>query len=212
MTSEKKIDANRANAQSSTGPKTEGGRERSSRNAFKHGLTAEKIVVGKETKENLNAFYEDLMQELKPVGALETNFAERVALDCWRQRRVYAYEVGMTQQAQRETVALLSGEIPEGAEYADLLSCQKKNGLVHLSRHETALGRRIRENMAELERLQARRVTAARLSTNEAATQLGASDKTTVGVASKEQSRPASDDTAAASAPTARMRLRPPPR
>jgi hypothetical protein len=39
LTSERKIDANRANARASTGPKTVPGRTRVARNAFRHGLT-----------------------------------------------------------------------------------------------------------------------------------------------------------------------------
>ena len=39
MTSEKQIAANRANAKRSTGPKTAAGKLRSSRNAFRHGLS-----------------------------------------------------------------------------------------------------------------------------------------------------------------------------
>jgi hypothetical protein len=39
MTSARKIGANRANGRSSTGPKTDAGRRRSARNAFRHGLS-----------------------------------------------------------------------------------------------------------------------------------------------------------------------------
>ena len=39
MASEKQIAANRANAKRSTGPKTAAGRARSSRNAYRHGLS-----------------------------------------------------------------------------------------------------------------------------------------------------------------------------
>jgi hypothetical protein len=39
MTSRRQIEANRRNADKSTGPKTEPGKQRSSRNAFRHGLS-----------------------------------------------------------------------------------------------------------------------------------------------------------------------------
>ena len=39
MTTERQIMANRANAQKSTGPKTAAGRLKSSRNAYRHGLS-----------------------------------------------------------------------------------------------------------------------------------------------------------------------------
>ena len=41
MATEKQIAANRANAKCSTGPKTAAGRLKSSRNAFRHGLSAQ---------------------------------------------------------------------------------------------------------------------------------------------------------------------------
>ena len=45
MTSVKQLKANRRNAMASTGPKTMEGKNRSRRNSFKHGLTAETIVT-----------------------------------------------------------------------------------------------------------------------------------------------------------------------
>ena len=48
MTSERKIEANRRNAQRSTGPKTEEGKDKVRLNALKHGLCAETIVLPHE--------------------------------------------------------------------------------------------------------------------------------------------------------------------
>ena len=44
MTSLQQIEANRRNAQNSIGPRTEAGKQRSSRNAARHGLTAETVI------------------------------------------------------------------------------------------------------------------------------------------------------------------------
>ena len=51
MTSERQIVANRANAQASTGPKTDAGKARSSRNALKHGATAKYLLPGESAQE-----------------------------------------------------------------------------------------------------------------------------------------------------------------
>jgi hypothetical protein len=48
MTSFRQIEANRRNALRSTGPKTDDGKQRSRRNAVRHGLTAETVIDGLE--------------------------------------------------------------------------------------------------------------------------------------------------------------------
>jgi hypothetical protein len=55
MSSQKQIAANRANATRSTGPTTDGGKSRSRMNAWKHGLTAEKVVIDGEDAQELAA-------------------------------------------------------------------------------------------------------------------------------------------------------------
>lgn len=52
MTSPRQIDTNRRNARFSTGPVTAGGKQRSRRNALRHGLTAETIIHALEDAED----------------------------------------------------------------------------------------------------------------------------------------------------------------
>ncbi len=52
MTSARQIAANRRNAAKSTGPKSAKGKERSRRNALRHGLTAETVINALEDAED----------------------------------------------------------------------------------------------------------------------------------------------------------------
>jgi hypothetical protein len=92
MTTKKQIAANRRNARKSTGPKTAEGRKRSKGNALKHGLTAAQITVFDERPEDFENFYSGLLAALIPVGALEEQLVERIAVCAWRLRRVYRIE------------------------------------------------------------------------------------------------------------------------
>jgi hypothetical protein len=56
MASQKQLEANRANAKQSTGPKTAQGKSRSSLNALKHGLSARDIVVWDEDPLEFESF------------------------------------------------------------------------------------------------------------------------------------------------------------
>jgi hypothetical protein len=56
MTSVRQIEANRRNAQLSTGPVTEEGKRRSRQNAVRHGVTAETVIDALEDAEDYRAF------------------------------------------------------------------------------------------------------------------------------------------------------------
>jgi len=86
MSSEKQIKANRKNSQKSTGPKTDQGKEKVSQNAVKHGLFAESVIKG-EKEADYEAFHDNFLAELKPVGAVELMLAERVVSLAWRLKR-----------------------------------------------------------------------------------------------------------------------------
>ncbi len=92
MTSQAKLDANRRNAQHSTGPRTPEGKAAASRNALKHGLTAQKIILFDETQEEFDAFCAELHADYAPADAAEGILVERIAVTNWRLRRVWRAE------------------------------------------------------------------------------------------------------------------------
>jgi hypothetical protein len=89
-----RAEASRKNGAKSRGPKTPEGKARSAQNALKHGMRAQKYVVLPE--EDVSEFAEleaALIEELAPVGALQTVLARRVAVAAWRLARADRIEV-----------------------------------------------------------------------------------------------------------------------
>ena len=76
--SEAKIAANRANAQKSTGPKTEAGKRRSRVNALKHGLCATVLVP--ESLELIRSRALEMFDSLAPQDEYQAWLSSRVAL------------------------------------------------------------------------------------------------------------------------------------
>jgi hypothetical protein len=89
-----RAEASRKNGAKSRGPKTVQGKARSAQNALRHGLCAQKYVVLPE--EDAGEFAEleaAMIEELAPVGALQTVLARRVAVAAWRLARADRIEV-----------------------------------------------------------------------------------------------------------------------
>jgi hypothetical protein len=95
------IEANRRNAQLSTGPKTEQGKEASRMNALKRGLTAQQVALFDERLEDFQAFHAELIGALAPQGTVELALAERGVVCAWRLRRVYRIETGFSRKAHK---------------------------------------------------------------------------------------------------------------
>jgi hypothetical protein len=97
MTTPNQIAANRRNAQLSTGPKTKPGKERSRRNAWRHGLTAATIVAGLEDSRDYKAFEAAIEASYSPRSPVEHLLTKRLASLLWRLRRASAIEAGLFQ-------------------------------------------------------------------------------------------------------------------
>jgi hypothetical protein len=80
--------ASRINGAKSRGPTTPEGKARSSQNALKHGLCAERFVVaGDEGPQAFAALESALEGELAPDGTLQRLLAGRIARAAWRLER-----------------------------------------------------------------------------------------------------------------------------
>jgi hypothetical protein len=95
MISEKQLEANRTNAQKSTGPRTEAGKKRSSLNALRHGLTGQTVVLPEEDLAAHHAFLKGIVESFSPADANETQLAQSYAEYQWRLNRIAAIETTM---------------------------------------------------------------------------------------------------------------------
>ncbi|MEO8660644.1 MAG: hypothetical protein ABI693_19395 [Bryobacteraceae bacterium] len=84
MTSEKQNEANRTNAQHSTGPKTENGKANSARNALSHGLTSKDLCVAPNQKEEFEAIQSAFHEDLDPTTAMEFALFNQIVSSHWR--------------------------------------------------------------------------------------------------------------------------------
>jgi hypothetical protein len=87
MATEAQVEANRANAQKSTGPRTPEGKAAIARNAVKHGLRARAAVLQGEDWEEYTCFREGMLEELDPDGLQARELAARIVDLTWRLRR-----------------------------------------------------------------------------------------------------------------------------
>jgi hypothetical protein len=95
MTSFRQLEANRCNALKSTGPATREGKQRSRRNAVRHGLTAETVIGTLEDAEDYKAFEAAIAANYDAESAVERELVLRLASLLWRLRRASAMETGL---------------------------------------------------------------------------------------------------------------------
>ena len=168
MTSKRQVLANRKNSLKSTGPKTGEGKATVSKNALKHGLTSECVLIPGENAEAFEAFQKALLEDLAPVGNVEALYAEWFIAHAWRLRRVGRMEAEVVASELERWRALGHVEQDEeklpGAGAADLTPArlaakvlQETNTYAKLGRYEAQIQRGLYRAYHQLERLQAAR-------------------------------------------------------
>jgi len=83
-------EANRANAQHSTGPKTDEGKKRSALNSLRHGLTGQLLVLSNEELAAYKRHCEVFVKKHRPADEYEMRLVQLLADTSWRIMRVPA--------------------------------------------------------------------------------------------------------------------------
>jgi hypothetical protein len=157
-----RIEANRRNAQQSTGPRTEIGKKTSSLNALRHGLTLRIVVLPTEDLAAYQRFSAEFLVDLAPETFAERQFAQTIIDTQWRLNRVRALEDGMLALGHYGPERQIDAGHPEihAALTAAAVFREHSQAFVNLSMHEQRLYRILKDASKSLEDLKARRIAA----------------------------------------------------
>jgi hypothetical protein len=95
MSTPAQIAANTANAQSSTGPRSETGKATSSKNGIREGLFTTNDFVRPAHQPAYDELNAELQSDLAPVGILERNLVDEIRGAMWRLRRCGEVEANL---------------------------------------------------------------------------------------------------------------------
>ena len=158
--SEKQLEANRRNAQRSTGPRTDEGKKVSALNARRHNLTGQVTAMTDADRIMHDAFSASIVENLGPEGAMETQLAQRIATDSWRLNRISAVEdnlFALGHNAHSDDIETENPEIHAALTAAKVFQEESKQ-LQLLTLYEQRINRNIQKNLAILQALQAARI------------------------------------------------------
>ena len=176
MTSAAQFEANIANAQKSTGPRTEKGKHRTRLNAYRHGLTGQIQLLTADEHEAFDKHCTGIRESLEPVGALELELAQSIAEDHWRLKRSRAIETGIFALGHEGALgSLVTNDRDDPAQLPidEALSrartwLAKSENFQLLALYEQRIHRAIAKNMAEFRTLRAERQAARQQALEEA--------------------------------------------
>ena len=159
MATQAQIDANRKNAEKSTGPKTPAGKQRSAMNAFKHGLTGQCLMLQPNEMEAYNRLTVTMLSDLKPKTEPERQLAQKIIDGHFRLNRLAAIENNMlnfgliqytTDTDHDDRVEVMVAQTRALIEQA--------NAFDVLGRYETRLSRQLLKYIEEFKRTQKERI------------------------------------------------------
>src|SRR3982751_589307 len=156
----KRLAANRANAQLSTGPTTSEGKAKSSLYAVKTGLTGRTVLLPSEDAAAYQAHVERFREELQPIGERETQLVQNLADTQWRLDRIPGLEFGLFALGRKRYADQFEEEedpqVRAALLDAHILMTEAKH-FKNLHLQESRLRRQYKQDAQELRELQERR-------------------------------------------------------
>ena len=153
-TSQEKVEANRRNAHLSTGPTSEEGKKISSRNASKHGLLIEDVVITTRDNKEDQAEFDGLLAEMqdfyRPVGIAEDLLVREMTISYWKSARALRCERGNVTCAGAEPHESELSEMEIAVFTCSPFKVDTYNSLLETSRGLAFLLRKIEEAQDEV--------------------------------------------------------------
>jgi hypothetical protein len=150
------VEANRANAQLSTGPSSPEGKLKSSHNALKHGLTGQTILLPTDDVEAYQSLVAHIHNKFKPATHEEKLLTQSIADTEWRLLRIPTLEAGIFALGRNELGAEFAGEPDLKVRKAMIEALVQKTyikDLRNLALQETRLNKYLEKLTAQLELL-----------------------------------------------------------
>jgi hypothetical protein len=154
-----RAEINRANAQKSTGPRTPAGKQRSSLNALRHGLTGHTIVLPSEDQAAYQRHSRSFLDEYQPQGATETQLVQSITDVSWQLNRAAAVETNLFSLGITESEDRIRASHPDAeTALAIALAYREHNrAFANLGIYRQRLAREFERTLILLRQIQAER-------------------------------------------------------
>lgn len=164
-----RVEANRRNAQRSTGPRTTEGKARVASNAYKHGLRSERnpLDLANDTalpfeREEFATTLAAFLDDLAPIGPIETRLVERLAQIDLRLSRAVKMETTQLDMHTGLLAKSMAGALPsgEGAEQTQhnwlttLAFLKNPSATTLIAQYESRLARDFARTLTQLRQAQ----------------------------------------------------------
>ena len=159
MRTQAQIEASRRNGAKSSGPKTEDGKARSSQNAIKHGLSANKFVVlDGESGDDWETFHQSYIGKFQPRDLVEEHLVLDMAVNRWRLQRAWSLETAAIDEASIRQRELVEEEYDDWDEtlIQSRAYVARRNGLHSIGQFESRLARNFDRALKQFNALRAK--------------------------------------------------------
>src|SRR5579864_6559801 len=150
---------NKSNAQKSTGPRTAAGKQRSSLNALRHGLTGQTIVLPSEDHSTYQRHSQSFLNEYRPQGATETQLVQSLLDTSWQLNRAAAVETNLFSLGISESENRIRASHPEAEAALNMALAYREHNraFANIGIYRQRLAREFERTLLLLRQIQAER-------------------------------------------------------